>query len=297
MIRRFVKTLVMGTSIVLSGALLKYVWNKYHNEQMQQHKVIAGFPEFWQKAHDKYPLFFKAAKELMPLENEIFKKPASEPLHKVLRHIAKIVSNSLGALITLVLNGYGNDAMKIARGMFEGAVTVGYLKGHPEQVEDYLDFHWIRQKRLYDYMKKSDPDLLQRVSPEKIAEMKRQLAVVAPRFTGSRGKLRNSWSKVKLRQMAEEVGLGDLYPTFYSFASSMHHIDIGGLFSQAEDETLDVDVAPSDKWLGDALIIGHNTVLHVLHDYNEVAQLGFDKELEKAFSAFQVAWQKGAASQ
>jgi hypothetical protein len=23
--------------------------------------VVAGFPEFWQKTHDKYPAFFKAA--------------------------------------------------------------------------------------------------------------------------------------------------------------------------------------------------------------------------------------------
>lgn len=257
-----------------------------------QKKVIAGFPGFWQQAHDKYPLFFKAAMELMPLQNEIFKKPIGEPLHKVIRHIGKIVANSLGALITLVLNGYGNDAMKIARSMFEGAVIVGYLKRHPEHLDDYLDFHWVRQKRLYDYMKRFDPDLLQRVSSDKVAEMKRQFRAVSSRFSNSRGKIRSSWSKVPLRQMAEEVGMGQLYPTFYSFASSMHHLDIGALSAQAEEDTLDVDVAPSDKWLGEALIMGHNAVIHVLIDYNEIAQLGMDKKLETAIQGFQVAWKK-----
>lgn len=81
-------------------------------------KVVAGFPDFWQRAHDRFPLFFKAAGDLAPLQNEIFRKPVSEPLHKVLRHIAKIVSNSMGAVIVLVLNEYGNDAIKVARSMF-----------------------------------------------------------------------------------------------------------------------------------------------------------------------------------
>lgn len=284
--------LLAGATILLSTTLIGRLWSRHRRRKAQQPRITAGFPDFWAQAHDKYPLFFKGAIELSPIMNKMFQIPVGEPLHKVIRYIAKIVSNSLGALITLALNGYGNDAMKIARGMYEGAVTVGYLKRHPEQVEDYLDFHWIRQKRLYDYMRKSDPDLLQRVSPKKIAEMKRQLSVIAPRFTNNRGKFRSTWRKVNLRQMAEEVGLGDLYPTFYSFASSIQHVDIGALSSQTEDETLDVDVAPSDKWLGEALIMGHNAVLHVLHGYNEIAQLGFDKELEKAFSTFKVAWQK-----
>ena len=79
--------------------------------------IVAGFPEFWPRVHDKFPLFFKAAQELEPIQNRIFQKQVSEPLHKILRHISKTVSNSLGALIVLVLNGYGNDAMRVARTM------------------------------------------------------------------------------------------------------------------------------------------------------------------------------------
>ena len=256
----------------------------------QEPEVVAGFPEFWQIAHNKYPLFFRAAMDLMPLQNEIFIKPTSAPIHKVLRYIAKIVSNSLGALITLVLNGYGNDAMKVARGMFEGAVIAGYLMQHPDKLDDYIGWHWVRQRRLYEYMKKDDPELLQRVSPEKVEKMKREFEAVRGRFTDSRGHLRTSWSEKPLRQMAEAVGLGQLYPTFYSFASSMHHLDIGALSAQTEDETLDVDVAPSEKWLGEALIMGHNAVLHCLIHYNEVANLGMGKQLEAATESFKRAW-------
>lgn len=230
--------------------------------------------------------------ELMPLQNDIFRKPISEPLHKVISYITKIVSNSLGALITLALNGYGSDAMRIARSMFEGAVTVGYLKLHPDQLDDYLDFHWIRQKRLYDYTAKYQPEELHHISPDRISEMEKKYKDVAGRFTDRRGKVRGSWSKVKLRQMAEEVGKGQSYPTFYALASSMHHLDIGGLSAHSEKKTFDVDVAPSLQWLNVALIMGHNAVLSVLASYNEVAQLGMDRELETAVKDFKKTWEK-----
>jgi hypothetical protein len=258
----------------------------------EQLRVVAGFPDFWQVAYDKYPLFFKAAMDLLPLQNEIFRKPVSEPLHKVLRHITKIVSNSLGALIVLALNGYGNDAMKVARGMFEGAVIARYLRQYPEKLDDYMDWHWIRQKRRYEYMKKYNPELLQRISPEKVEEMQRQFDAVKGRFTDRRGNLRNSWCERSLRQMAEAVGMGPLYPSFYSIASSMHHLDFGGLSAQAEEETGDVDVAPSTRWLTQALIIGHGAVLRCLTQYNEVVHLGMDKECEGAGESFKRAWEK-----
>jgi hypothetical protein len=258
----------------------------------EQLTVTAGFPEFWQRAHDKFPLFFNAARDLADVQNEIFKKPVCEPLDKVLRHIAKIVSNSLGAVITLVLNGYGNDAIKICRSMFEGAVVTGYLKHHPETLEDYLEWHWVGQKRLYEYMEKHYPDGLRRMDPKAIAEMKREFSAAKTRFAGKRGRLRSSWSKKSLRQMAEEVGMGQLYQTFYFIASSMHHLDFGGLSAQSEKESMDADIAPSEEGLEQALIIAHGAVLHCLTHYNEAAKLRMDCELEIAAENFKRAWGK-----
>jgi hypothetical protein len=89
--------------------------------------VVAGFPEFWQKAHDRYPRFFEAADHLMPLVNTILAKPVGGQLQRIFHYMTAIASNSLGSLITLALNGYGHDAVRIARGMFETAVNAAYL--------------------------------------------------------------------------------------------------------------------------------------------------------------------------
>jgi Family of unknown function (DUF5677) len=123
------------------------------------------------------------------------------------------------------------------------------------------------------------------------------------RFKNKQGKDRNRWSNVPLFRMAEEVGLRDLYLTFYSRASSMQHLDLGGLSMQTEtspteagDAELFCDVSPSEKWIEQALVISHGSVLKALVDYNELARLPIDSELETAHTEFFAAWQRQNSS-
>jgi hypothetical protein len=252
--------------------------------------VIAGFPEFWQKAHDRCPAFFKAANELVPLVNRVLTKPVKGQLQVVLHFFSGIVANSFGSLITLTLNGYGHDAMRISRGMFEAAVNAAYLKLHREEIGDFLNYHWIRQKKLYDYMQKSYPDGLKRISPEAIADMHVEYPKVVSQYLDKNGKVRGSWCKNSIQKRAKEVGLGELYSTFYFFASSIHHGDIGGLSAQALEGRLQVDIAPSFAMMKDALMMGHNAVLIVIDALNKEAQFSLDKEISEACSAYMSAW-------
>ena len=252
--------------------------------------VIAGFPEFWQKAYDHCPRFFEAAYDLVPLLNKFLQQSVKGPLPFVEYFLTAIVANSFGALITLALNGYGHDAVRVARGMYEAAVNAAYLKLHPTEVDDYIDFHWVRQKKLHDYFLQYSPSDLSRIPAERIAEMNAELAKVAHRFQDSRGRFRNSWCKKDLRARAEEAGFGQLYPTFYAQASGIHHGDIGGLIAQSAKDALQVELAPSFAGMEDALIMGHNAVLHVLDSLNEVAELKMDKELGEARDGFMKAW-------
>jgi alanine racemase len=54
--------------------------------------------------------------------------------------MAAAASNTHGALLTLVLNGYGHDAMKVARSLFEIEINIIRLKAHPDEIEDFLVF-------------------------------------------------------------------------------------------------------------------------------------------------------------
>ena len=175
-----------------------------------------GFPDFWQKAHDKFPQFFDVASvELISIGNEAFEGLLSRPIDKVARHLSRAVWNSLGSVMVLTLNGCGVDAMKIARGMFEASLTLGYLALHPELVDDYLDYNFIIQKQRNDFLKEHAPEHLKRVPGTIQEKIESEFSRVAPRFQDKRGKIRNSWSKTGVRTMAQELGKEALYLTFY----------------------------------------------------------------------------------
>ena len=210
-----------------------------------------------------------------------------------------MVFNSIGSVSVLVLNGAGVDAMKIARGMFETSVTLGYLRLHREQVEDYLDYNCVIQKQRLDFMKEHEPDRLKRFPAELLQRIEADFATVAPRFQNRKGKVRSSWSKASIREMTKEVGKEKLYLTFYRFASSIHHGDVGGAFAQTakltENDVLDVEPVPSDAWLREALLIAHGAVISVLSDYNEIAKVGVDEVVDQALKSFIATWGKEQA--
>jgi len=253
----------------------------------------AGFPDFWEKAYSLNPEAYRALGDLYPIQNALFKKPVKKPVLRVMRFMTKVVGNSAGSVMLLTLNGFGNDAMRIARSMFEGAVTVGYLRLHPEEYKDFRDFLWVKQKRRYDYLVKHDPVQLSTVQPKHIKRMMRRYPAVVGRFTGKNGRIRHSWCRKPISQMADEVGLGKSYSTFYSTASSMHHFDVTGLSAQLESERIpDADSAPSENWLEESLNMAHKALLVCLVHYNNAARLGMSKGLKAARKDFMRTWKK-----
>jgi hypothetical protein len=84
--------------------------------------IQMGYPDFWPVILQKYEKFLAYANDLGPTIDEIFSQGHAEPLHTVCRHLAKMVANSLSAVLLLAVNGFGIDALKIGRTMFEAAV-------------------------------------------------------------------------------------------------------------------------------------------------------------------------------
>jgi hypothetical protein len=226
---------------------------------------------------------------LIGIGNELFRHDLEVPLHKVMRFIAKIVVNSSGAVITLVTRGYGNDAMKVTRSMFEGAATAAYLRLHHDLVGDYLHFDAIRRWRLYESMSVRDTNY--RVPKDRVDEMRREYEEHLPRFTRPNGRLYDSWRRgTTLYDIANDVQLGLFYGPFYGTASGIHHMDGSGLRAQVNAEVFDVEVAPSDRYVHTALAMTHNLTWRVLYDFNQEAHLGMDAQLEAAKDAQIAAW-------
>ena len=90
----------------------------------------------------------------------------SESMHKICRHLAKMVSNFLNAVLLLGMNGFGIDALKIARTMLEKTINIAYLRQHPEEFDDYYDFHLVVAMKRQQYMELYSPQSLSRLTPE-----------------------------------------------------------------------------------------------------------------------------------
>jgi hypothetical protein len=202
------------------------------------------FEDFRARMYEKYESSLRASMELARISNGLFKCPLRVPLHKIIRFIARIVVNSNGAVMALAVNGYGNDAMRVARSIFEGSTTVAYLRSHPELVDDYIDFYPIRKWQLYEDLLSTAPECVKDVPVRRVDEMRREFVATAPRFRNRKGDLLGLWCRKGVRKMAEDVGLGGWYPVFYTRASGMEHIDMSGLEAQKSRDMFEIEVAP-----------------------------------------------------
>ncbi|GEM_PF-2726603 len=259
---------------------------------MDQPEVIAaGFPEFWQPVYTKYKLFFDCAAKLAPIVSDMIRAPVEGHLLQIVGRMVAAATNSYGALLTLVLNGYGQDAVKIGRSIYEIELNILWLKNHPEDLGDFLDYNIIQQKQLYDEMTEEQQNAFPK---ERYDEMIANYNRVLPRFVSGRDKTRprNEWCRVSIHERAKEAeqlwkqqmeadGLKDngisLYKTFYRHASSMHHMDIAGVIASLDQE-MNAIMAPSWKHLDDALVAAAS-VLRCVSLYDEMAGLGMQERI------------------
>jgi hypothetical protein len=264
---------------------------KCDNGVMEQPEVTAGFSEFWAPVYRKYKSFFDCACLLAPIVSDMIKAPVGGQLLPIAGRLMAAGVNSYGALLTLVLNGYGMDAMKIARSIYETELNILWLKNHPEDLADFLDYNIIQQKQLYDEMSEEQQ---KEVPTERYEEMMAAYGRILPRFVSARDKTRprNEWCRVSIYDRAKEAeqqwrehmagdGIKDngvsLYKTFYRHASSIHHMDIGGVIASI-DENMNALMAPTWEHLDDALVAARS-VLTCVSMYDEMAGLGMAERI------------------
>jgi hypothetical protein len=259
-----------------------------------------GFPDFRDTVIGKYPGAFATMPEIALFANEIFAIPISERVHEVCRMLSKNIFTSCNALHLLCINGFGLDAMKIARSMFEGAVTVAYLQKHPEEADDYLDFDWIKKKKLLDFLENHDSERAKRIPSEGKKQILAEYDRVLPRFKYKNGKPRGRWSKKRFYELVTEVGAEKLYATYHDSASSMLHMDVAGVTSQmehaADTPVCDADAAPSLAWIRQALVAGHYAVVVSMANYIRLAGVDRPDVVKGLQNGFVETWRVETAA-
>jgi len=218
----------------------------------------------------------------------MLKAPVTGQLPDLAKQITQSVSNSMEAVLLLISNGCGVDGLRVARTMFEAAVVLHYLDSHPELAQDFIDYQWVVQKKHHDYRLTLPLEKVPPLPPEKVAEMESNYDRVKNRFVDRKGRVRSSWCKANLKEMAREVKAESIYGGLYPFASSMTHTDILAVVAGASGSDGVVPV-PSTAHVTLGLQTAVMSLAMALMAFDEIAGLGRGDELEAAFTEFNKA--------
>jgi hypothetical protein len=263
-------------------------------------EVTFGLPDEWESFKKRHGIFLDRFHNLKAVLKVAFVRTMTdcEPLDRVIFFSGRLCAEEFSEILLLCGNGYGVAALKLVRGMYERAVTARYLNEHPEEVNNFFDFHWVSQHRLLKAIEETfGSDLLGNEKAEEVGEnfrrVKGQFAVTDCAECETT-RTNYTWSKLDFVSMARKTGeLGKLIVPAYYLPTKEAHSTIGAILSRLdpEDDGLVFDGGPQRKRADDALISAHNLILNTLElqrDYFKLIEL--EKPIETCYSDFMEIW-------
>jgi hypothetical protein len=215
---------------------------------MEEPRAIFGNPDIWDSIFKQHEGVFRSIEKLRAVARELISatKDSTQELVQVLNALTQVCSETMFDVLLLAGNNRGTGAMKVARGMFEISVVSAYLERNPKELEAYLSFSIVEAWRHLQAVEKYDPGI---VSRELMKQAESEYNRVKSQFSNAAGRVQFRWTKKSLRQMAEEVGVLNIYEIAYSSASELHHVPLIGI------------IAHELNWLREALFVANGSLL------------------------------------
>jgi hypothetical protein len=243
---------------------------------MEEPSAIFGVPGIWDSVFKQHERAFRSIEKLRAVARDLTSatKDSTQELVQVLNALAQICSETMFDVLLLAGNNRGPGAMKIARGMFEISVNSAYLEKNPNEVEAYLSFSIVEGWRHLQAVEKYNRGS---VSSELMKQAETEYNRVKSRFSNAAGRVQFRWTNKSLRQMAEEVGMLNIYEIAYSPASELNHVPLIGIIAHELD------------WLREALFVAHGSLLQTvvsLYNVRDETALDFRSRINEAIADF-----------
>jgi Family of unknown function (DUF5677) len=215
--------------------------------------------------------------------------------------LGRIAVDDFSELITLAGNGWGVGALKILRGMYERIVTSAYIAKKPEASRAFGDSFWTHRLKLWNRLRKVDPEIEKRTSPEVVETVKMEGKKAQERRNVTVCKYCNqiksvdAWTPLDLASMAKTAGksLEDLYAFCYLDPTSHMHATGAGVTARMTHTTdvwrYKLDTTEESQI---ALHLGHNLMLQNLGVQNEYFSLGLTDSIRPRLEAFRKVWKE-----
>ena len=233
---------------------------------------------FSQQLSERYPVQIKVADRIYELGRALLVEDPRAPTEAVIRYLTASTLRSHTASMTLIMNGFGADAIKVVRSIFEVLVSLRYLIARPNEIENFVYFDDVVRWQRLEIYKRVQPKMYQTIPAKDIEARKAAFERARDRFLDAAGRLRSTWHGSNIAEMARAVDLLDVYEVFYRYASSLHHSDPMGLSMLVDENSFNIETEPSFRHAGIALTMTNSLALEGLSAYARVRAMPSSSE-------------------
>jgi hypothetical protein len=264
-----------------------------------------GFSDEWQAFFERHPLWPDKFKLLHSTLESVFIRQLSPrgPADRVVFLLGRLCVEDFNEVFLLSGNGYGFGALKILRGLYERAVTSGYIAKHPDQAEIFLEYHHIHQGKMLTHAKPLFEKSRHQISDEEIKNTEKLYKTYKDKFREllckkcNTHRTRFSWSPLDLASMSKDVEMQGLYFAGYYFPTLQTHATASAVISRLKMKTdghISFDPESQRDWSDRALVAAHNVIIHVLSMQNTFFNLQLNDEIDKRSNDFFEIWGRKA---
>lgn len=164
-------------------------------------------------------VFFRCIVRDHGIARNIKSRQKGHSFHDFMLFCATKTLKSLGAIELLVKEGYGEDALSLARSVYESYLHVAYLIGHPEKINDFVAGRVRRSAGLCTRTKLRDGKW-----------------VFVDKTTG------DQFEEIKIADLARGTLFAEdnqIHPTLYGFLCEFAHLNIMSLTSYLDGNKFD----------------------------------------------------------
>jgi hypothetical protein len=264
---------------------------------MTDSDVTFGFHEFWPTTYAEFPHFWEIYPNLINSINSVAfaKYERTNRLQRVVVNLGILAATSLSEVSTLVGNGLGQGAMKIARSMLEVSINAEFLRQQPEHLDDYFDWMYVESHKFVKYLENYHPSLLAEYPTALPDQIKADFEAVKGRFGAAEGNnIRPGWCSVPLDARAAKTGFEEEYRLIYPMGNKLLHGTVGGMAMHAreDDDSGRVPPPPTLKYCQEALFGAHTCAVRVVKTVSEVMNRQPTPTHDVLTKDFEHAWLK-----
>ena len=259
-----------------------------------------GLRDEWEAFLKRHVRFVEKQQFLTETFHKIFIRDVetSKPADRVVFALGRLSVEDFMEILLLCGNGYGVGGMKLLRGLYEKAVTLGYVAKYPDKAEQFLEYHYVHQGKHFNHAKKVfamdellSPSQIEQIESAYKETRQKYQEVLCKKCGTTRTRL--SWSELDLLSMAREAGLDKLYLQCYYDPTLQAHTTFSSLASRLrlkENGQVTFDEGAQHEKADVALKGAHHVILYVLDTENSYFRMALENEIQKRFADFMYVW-------